>query len=76
MAKQKRGAAGMTSAIGGALVDLEQAILRARPTVEERYERRDEVTLAATDGVELVIGLPPEAAVGEADTLQGPEPEK
>ncbi|HSL33546.1 MAG TPA: hypothetical protein VK871_07840 [Candidatus Limnocylindrales bacterium] len=66
----------MTSAIGGALVDLEQAILRARPTVEERYERRDEVTLAATDGGELVIEMPPEARVVVPDTLKGPEPEK
>jgi hypothetical protein len=48
----------MTSAIGGALVDLEQRIFRGEPRVEERYERRDEVTLTATEGSTLVVGLP------------------
>ena len=56
--KRKGLAAGMTSAIGGALVDLEQRIFRGEPRVEERYERRDEVTLTATEGSTLVVGLP------------------
>ena len=65
MAKRKSSAAGMTSAIGGLLVNLEQQLLRSRPEVQERFERRDELTTTATDadGV-LVIGMPDDTPPG------------
>jgi hypothetical protein len=47
------------------MVDLEQHLLRARPRVEERHRRRDEVTLAAADGSTVTVGLP--------DTDDGPD---
>jgi hypothetical protein len=56
--KRKPLAAGLTSAIGGALVNFEQEIFRGRPHVEERYARRDEVTITSAAGGELHIELP------------------
>jgi hypothetical protein len=76
MAKKKRGAAaGMTSAIGGALVDLEQRLFRGEPRVEERHQRRDEATLTAADDGSLVLRLPGEAAeAGEAEPSPRDDP--
>jgi hypothetical protein len=64
MAKRKKPlGAGLTQAIGGALVGLDQQIFRAMPRVEERFKHRDEVSLAAADGGTLLIELP-----GDAET--------
>lgn len=61
--KRKPLAAGLTNAIGGALVNFEQEIIRGRPHVEERYTRRDEVTMTSAAGgelrIELPVGVPP-----------------
>jgi hypothetical protein len=62
MAKHKKPlGAGLTQAIGGALVGLDQQIFRALPRVEERFKQRDEVSLAAADGGTLVVELPDDA---------------
>jgi hypothetical protein len=68
--KRKRLAAGLTGAIGGALVNFEQEIFRGRPHVEERYSRRDEVTVTAAAGGELLVELPD--ATPPADDLSSP----
>lgn len=59
MAKGKKPlAAGLTQAIGGMLVGVDQQIFRATPRVEERFKHRDEVSLAASEGGTLVVVLP------------------
>lgn len=63
--KRKPLAAGLTNAIGGALVSFEQEIFRGRPHVEERYTRRDEVTITSAEGGELRIDLPDDAPAPE-----------
>jgi len=40
------------------MVELEQQLLRSRPTAEERYVRRDEVTLTAGDGASITLRMP------------------
>lgn len=50
----------MGAALGAAMVELEQQILRGRPRTEERYQRRDEISTTAGDGSRLSIELPPE----------------
>lgn len=70
--KRKPLAAGLTNAIGGALVNFEQEIFRGRPHVEERYSRRDEVTITSAAGGELRIGLPDDEP--PADDLSSPSP--
>jgi hypothetical protein len=70
--KRKPLAAGLTNAIGGALVAFEQEIFRGRPHVEERYARRDEVTITSTEGGHLVVGLPDEAP--PVDAVSAPTP--
>jgi hypothetical protein len=64
--------AGLTDGIGGALVEFEQQIFRSRPRVEERFTRRDEVSLAATDGGRLVVGLPDAHVDDPATSGAGP----
>jgi hypothetical protein len=59
MAQRKKPLApGLTQAIGGALVGVDQQIFRATPRVEERFKQRDEVSLATSEGGTLVVGLP------------------
>ena len=70
--KRKPLAAGLTNAIGGALVAFEQEIFRGRPHVEERYARRDEVTITSTEGGQLLVGLPDPA--DDADDVSAPTP--
>jgi hypothetical protein len=70
--KRKGLGAGLTNAIGGALVEFEQQIFRGRPRVEERFTRRDEVSLAATDGGRLIIGLPNALEGDPAPSAGGP----
>lgn len=59
MTKRKKPlAAGLTQALGGLLVGFDEQVFRGTPRVEERYKRRDEVSLAAAEGGTLVVGLP------------------
>jgi hypothetical protein len=76
VAKAKRPLSeGLSRAIGGALVDFEQQIFRGRPRVEERFQRRDEVSLAAGDGGTLVVGLPEqEGPPGPDEDESSPDP--
>jgi hypothetical protein len=78
MTKRKKPlAAGLTQAIGGLLVGFDEQVFRATPRVEERYKRRDEVSLAAAEGGTLVVGLPddtPPIDPGPAPTTPPPRP--
>lgn len=60
MAKGKKQplAPGLTQAIGGMLVGVDQQIFRGTPRVEERFKQRDEVSLATSEGGMLVVGMP------------------
>jgi hypothetical protein len=70
MAKRKKLSAGLTQAIGGALVAVEQQIFRGTPRVEERFQQRDEASLAAADGGTLVIDLPKAVAGPDASVAK------
>ncbi len=59
MAKRRKPlGSGLTSVIGGALVEFEQQIFRSRPRQEQRYLHRDETTVTSAEGGTMTIGLP------------------
>ena len=59
MARGKKPVAGgLTQAIGGMLVGVDQEIFRATPRVEERFKHRDEISMVASEDGTLIVTLP------------------
>ena len=70
---KKPSAAGLTQAIGGMLVGVDQQIFRAMPRVEERFKQRDEVSMVASEEGALIVTLPEDTEVPTPSPTE-PEP--
>ena len=65
MTRKRTFSAGVTNVVGGALVEFEQQIMRARPRVEKRYLVREQDTAISSEGGVLSIELPDDVDPGE-----------